>query len=166
MSHTADLVANPHPIHTPRGTKHTRALFTTSYPFKFTSKHSTCTFVLLHPHKHTQTWARKHTRHTHKVLSVVDKLSLKLSSSANRARQSLGKWLCNQPPLTPPPQEKWHLSSISISLFLSPTMHLLNYHNNVPHLKRMHLTWPDIQYCTVHTHTHITTDRLHAYGKR
>lgn len=35
--------------------------------------------------------------------SEVEKLSLKLSSSANGARQSLGKWLCNQPPLTPFP---------------------------------------------------------------
>lgn len=33
--------------------------------------------------------------------SAVDKLSLKWNSSANRARQSLGKWLCNQPLLTP-----------------------------------------------------------------
>lgn len=35
--------------------------------------------------------------------SAVDKLSLKWNSSANRARQSLGNWLCNQPLLTPFP---------------------------------------------------------------
>lgn len=33
--------------------------------------------------------------------SEVHKLSLRWSSSANRVRQSLGKWLCNQPLLTP-----------------------------------------------------------------
>lgn len=35
--------------------------------------------------------------------SAVDKLSFKWSSTANRARQNLRKWLCNQPLLTPFP---------------------------------------------------------------
>lgn len=56
--------------------------------------------------EHTRTDTQKHRLSSPQgrslpKCSAVDKLSLKWSSSANRVRQSLGKWLCNQPLLTP-----------------------------------------------------------------
>lgn len=49
--------------------------------------------------------------------SEADKLSLKRNSSANRARQSLGEWLCNQPALAP-----FSSSSHSLTLLVIATV--------------------------------------------